>query len=525
MRHKNGIVSAFVEAGWIAAGAAVLLVPALVSGRPFIFYDSWVFYMWGKDVLAAISHPWPAVGQFPAGRNLWASEAVSALPAIVDVTQFRLTLSAIGSRSVFYAVPVYFLGSLWATAAAQAALVSGVLDLLVRAVGWRHRMAFMGLVVFLTLTTTLPFFAAFIMPDIFTGLSIIAAGLLLFFFDRLPVFPRWILAALIAYAMGAHNSNALLMAAALPIGIAVVGLRTSIRDGFRRSLPVAAAVFAGIAALVLASIGLRMVFGRPVQNPPFALGRIIADGPGLAYLQESCETVKYVSCELVDPNRKVNLYTEGFMWPQIGEFKFSPEFDPDRRERFYAEQWQVVMGAIEHHALGQAKASLTNAFWQLVMFKLRPEMNDALVETLRMPLRRAGITASLTPNVEVCQEGDGHACNRAIREWMWRFLQLWQHAVVGLSGLFLIVSIAPALMSRARRMTLATEQLFAIFCCCLVGVNGIICGVLSGPYNRYQARVVWLVPLAALVVAGRAWVERVDLDLAPRCEAPPRINR
>ena len=74
------------------------------------------------------------------------------------------------------------------------------------------------------------------------------------------------------------------------------------------------------------------------------------------------------------------------------------------------------MGAIEHHALGQAKASLTNAFWQLVMFKLRPEMNDALVETLRMPLRRAGITASLTPNVEVCQEGDGHACNRAIRE-------------------------------------------------------------------------------------------------------------
>ena len=178
------------------------------------------------------------------------------------------------------------------------------------------------------------------------------------------------------------------------------------------------------------------------------------------------------------------------------------------------------MGAIEHHALGQAKASLINAFWQLVMFKLRPEMNDALVETLRMPLRRAGITASLTPNVEVCQEGDGHACNRAIREWMWRFLQLWKHAVVGLSGLFLVVSIAPAIISRARRMTLATEQLFAIFCCCLVGVNGIICGVLSGPYNRYQARVIWRDPLAALVVAGRAWVERVDLDLAPRCESP-----
>ena len=98
---------------------------------------------------------------------------------------------------------------------------------------------------------------------------------------RASRFQRSILAALIAYAIGAHNSNGLLMAAAVPIGIAVVGLRTSMRDGFRRSLPVAAAVFAGIAALVLASIGLRMVFGRPVQNPPFALERIIADGPGL----------------------------------------------------------------------------------------------------------------------------------------------------------------------------------------------------------------------------------------------------
>lgn len=506
MRQKNGIVSALVEAGWIAAGAILLLIPALVSGRPFIFYDSWVFYMWGKDVLAAISHPWPAVGQFPAGRNLWASEAVSAFPAIVDVTQFRLTLSAIGSRSAFYAIPVYLLGSVWAVAAAQAALVSGVLDLFVRAVGWRHRMAFIGLVVVLTLTTALPFFAAFIMPDIFTGLSIIAAGLLLLFFDRLSTFARWALAAVIAYAMGAHNSNALLMAAALPIGIAVVGLRTSMRDGLRRALPIAAAVLAGIAALVLASIGLRMVFGRPVQNPPFALGRIIADGPGLAYLQESCGTAKYVSCELVDPNRKENLYPEGFMWPHIGKFNFSPEFDPDRRERFYAEQWQVVMGTLEHHALGQAKASLTNAFWQLVMFKLRPDMNDALVETLRLPLRRAGITASMTPNVEVCQERDGHGCNLAIREWMWRFLQLWQYAIVALSGLFLIVSIAPALVSRARRVTLATEQLFAVFCCCLVVANGIICGVVSGPYNRYQARVVWLVPLAALVVAGRVRV-------------------
>ena len=254
-----------------------------------------------------------------------------------------------------------------------------------------------------------------------------------------------------------------------------------------------------------------MVFGRPVQNHP-SLGRIIADGPGLACLQESCQTAS-MSCELVDQPEGEPVPKA--LWPQIGNS--SSALNSTRIERFYAEQWRVVMGAIEHHEV--AKASLTNAFWQLVMFKLRPEMNDALVETLRMPLRRAGITASLTPNVEVCQEGDGHSCNRAIREWMWRFLQLWQHAVVGLSALFLIVSIA----AREPRPPIdaAAEQLFAIFCCCLVGVNGIICGVLSGRIDIRHG--LWLV--RSRLLRGRASLGRASGSRAGARRGPAGINR
>ena len=46
------------------------------------------------------------------------------------------------------------------------------------------------------------------------------------------------------------------------------------------------------------------------------------------------------------------------------------------------------------------------------------------------------------------------------------------------------------------------DRLFAMFTLCLVVANGVICGILSGPYHRYQARIVWLVPVAALVVEG-----------------------
>ena len=39
----------------------------------------------------------------------------------------------------------------------------------------------------------------------------------------------------------------------------------------------------------------------------------------------------------------------------------------------------------------------------------------------------------------------------------------------------------------------------------LMGVlaNAIICGALASPYDRFQARVIWLVPLVALAVAPR----------------------
>jgi peptidoglycan/LPS O-acetylase OafA/YrhL len=41
-------------------------------------------------------------------------------------------------------------------------------------------------------------------------------------------------------------------------------------------------------------------------------------------------------------------------------------------------------------------------------------------------------------------------------------------------------------------------ETFAI--CVVVGIlaNDIVCGVLSGPYERYQVRVIWLVPMLAL---------------------------
>ena len=85
-------------------------------------------------------------------------------------------------------------------------------------------------------------------------------------------------------------------------------------------------------------------------------------------------------------------------------------------------------------------------------------------------------------------------------------LQLWQHAVVALAALLIAFRLLPGLAGGFRQPTFSREQLFALFACCLVVANAVVCGVLSGPYNRYQARVVWLIPLASMLLESRSGV-------------------
>ena len=187
----------------------------------------------------------------------------------------------------------------------------------------------------------------------------------------------------------------------------------------------------GVAVLALGAQGLKTVFGRPVQNPPFLLGRVIADGPGLAYLQEHCKKTAYVSCELTNAQIKS---TESFMWAFIGSVPFSPRFDPDRRERFYAEQWEIVAATIGRDPLRQIAASLQNAAKQLVYFEVGPDMIKALARTLRESSRQGSVTASITSNVEVCQANRGAHCYRVFGGGMLTLLHVWHNVVVACSG-------------------------------------------------------------------------------------------
>jgi hypothetical protein len=64
----------------------------------------------------------------------------------------------------------------------------------------------------------------------------------------------------------------------------------------------------------------------------------------------------------------------------------------------------------------------------------------------------------------------------------------------------------------------------ALFSLVIVGViaNGVVCGVLSTLYGRYEARVIWLAPLAACALALAA--ARLPNPVTVRRGAPQPVR-
>ena len=209
------------EAGlWVLAAALILLLPAMVWGRPFIFGDTPFYWGWGGDILEALRRPWPQPGQpWLHGRSLhgWGYALHDATPA-----DLRFNLTWLTARSAFYAVPLRLLvdvGGLWLAAGLQALICAWLLKVALRAAApASSNLTYIAMTAVLAATTSLGFETAYAMPDLFGGLAILAATTLIVFPDRLVRAERIGLVALIVYAALAHAENGLNVAAAALLG-------------------------------------------------------------------------------------------------------------------------------------------------------------------------------------------------------------------------------------------------------------------------------------------------------------------
>jgi hypothetical protein len=457
LRSKGAIVSKGSMSAWragllIVVGAVVLLVPALLNGFPFVFDDS-------ADYLVFTPHIY---------------------------------------RSPYYGLLLFFFHLntfIWSAVIVQALILSHLIWLWVRIlVIAKGPWIYAACICLLTAFSSLPLMAGYLMADAFTAVMVLAIGILAFHLQRLNDVEKVYVFLLACVSIVAHVSHLVLSVALLATVLIVYVLERRSLSSIR--LPVA--MVAGPILLSAAAITLNnaVIHGKPSLSPAgpsFFMANLIEYGPARRYLQEVCPQAGYKLCAKLDelPDTAFGLLWATDFYLQLGGFEaMGDEANSIVRNTIRTRPGEVaslaaslVVRAFLTRAPGAELGPVGNGFW--------------MESTLE---KRFG-TATLRSYLASAQR------NRLFPRDLLRRIDF---VVFPLSLIFVAgAAAASAWYARWERFEL----------CVLVVVgfaaNAVLCSITSGVFDRYQARVSWLLPFTMLLIAMPTFNSLIERGRAP----------
>lgn len=505
-------------------GALIVMTFVLAVGRPMVFTDTRDYMINGARFYQALHRTFlgqkDPVPKTPAAQQAWQKLK----------WQMHFDHSNAGARSPYYGILLYTLahrGTLWSLSIVQALACAWLMFLLWRQIaaeapGWTY----FALMAALALTTSLPWVASFAMPDIFAAVLVMAATLLLFYRRELSRWEKVGVIGLLGASATFHGSHVL-----LALSLALVGVvfgRWLKAD--RRSFIVFARICAVAAATAVVAQGvyaeaIKLKTGDEFRRPPFLMARLIADGPGRAYLRHSCaEGAPWVIC----PFRNEALDdSDHILWsalPGVGVFNRS---DYDSRVEMEKQEIDFVIATIVYDPIGQFAASMRNWGLQLVTFYVDDPLRRPWAFFVHNYWGHTNLVG-LMRGVGECGKV-GELCQPKVDIGA---LELVDNTFAGmaLAGLILALCHPRSLLGALRQKRFAwSDPLSRAAAACLfilaaIVLNAGLCGVIAGVFARYQARVAWLLPAEALLlglalVPAASWrrlnlAGRDNLDLA-----------
>jgi hypothetical protein len=496
----------------VLAGALMLMATAFAGGRPSVFFDTDGYYLMGENLAQVIK---------TAPQVFMGHVAVLHTP-VSDDDQIDVTI--MGARSPVYGLFLFVfekLGGVWLVAGVQALICAWMLYLLWRAVApGRPLWTYLALMAGLTVGSTLPFFTTFVMPDVFAGVACVGFVVLTLFGDRLTRAEKAAVFVLMAFAFAVHTTHYLtLLAALVPAGLVLWWFkapRAQVLKGMGLSLAAVAVAILSAKAYAWAFAGRN---GHELHRPPFLMARVLADGPGRDYLRRVCvgPDKPYVVCRFVStPLTR----SDDILWeesPLLGAFNALKS--PDLQLKMEAEEMTVVKGAVMADPLGQLQASLGNWVDQFFRISSHDPLRDPR-QFLANEYWKTTRLVDLIPNPRQCKP-IGPGCKPPFDMSLTKH---WHELVIALCILFAgwrlsRPDVVADLKDRAAPWRRPSTPVIAagIILLGMVVLNAGICGVLSGAFSRYQARIVWLVPASAAIIAlrlglavpGRFWPARL----------------
>ena len=379
-------------------------------------------------------------------------------------------------RSIYYGLFAYLgvlAGSLWWVVVLQALFVGTALVGFARhVVDPADRTRFTWFCLSLTgllALTPLTYFVSVIMPDALTGITIMAGAVL--------IVGWWAWAAAGTYGALAHSSHVLIL---LVMGGGALAISPCVRSLDRQgALLVVAVACLGIAGEIAFALSVRAATGLAPIRPPFVTARLVEDGPGTEYLKTHCNPPDFFLCRY---RARLPLASDDFLWRSgvHGVFKAGPATE---QRALADEQGRFVQAVVADRPLEVARTMLEaigEQAWRWRLSEFRQDPVEARIVASKLPAaERAQLTGSA-----------------AYRGTMATEPAAWLVVPTMLAGL---IALGMAILScrfagvRAYLSLLAAGWLADIM----------VCGALSTPHDRYQARVVWL--FAVAVAACVAW--------------------
>jgi putative flippase GtrA len=282
------------------------------------------------------------------------------------------------------------------------------------------------------------------------------------------------------------------------------------------------------------------------------MARMVADGPGREYMLQACGEAAqrggaepYVLCKFkanaVNSTKvKVSgeLISNLILWSDrktLGVFNIASRAE---RVGLESEEMRFVLGTLKHDPVGQILASLSDWGQQLIAFQVDDPLRDPAAY-LRGRYWRTTMLPKLIPNFDACRAQDG--CKPPFDPYI---VAAWHEAVL-IAGLLVLAlrlclkDIRQAVWRRGLKDGQEPARVAAtmLLLTSVLLVNAAICGILSGPFARYQARLIWLLPVSAGLAAcalpmgfarvqpfvRRGW--NVMVGLWERVRAQPVIGR
>ena len=519
---------------WFALPALTLLLltPTLLHGQPFLSWDTGQYYHYGAQLVSfATEKIAPTIGLNVLGRseiekqqgsgNLDDGLGDSARTApntfdqeLIDQKSQAGGMAFYGLRSPFYSMWLYSVAwafNLWGVLITQAAATAWIIWRAAAHAAGTHRLeAGVAIIALGTFGASAWFVIGFAMPDIYAALAVICVALLFAYADRMSLLERVGLAAILAASAAFHATHLVVAVALTLAGIGATHFLRSEGRLLRSRALLATACALGVAlALHFAfDTAARTVLGTSQKRPPLLTARVLADGPGRLYLDRVCpETPTFLVCTY--RNRSLESADE-FLWSSAGVFQTLPV---EQRLRLTEEEARFVTAVAMHYPLSVLKAGVVNAVEQFVLVWPAEAWMDpgALFSD---PAWTGADFFEVAPFLSLCVANLGR-CVPALPE-----------ALIASSVAITVVlsfGVIAAHFVAARRRTTgrqagdcAYERAIIFALLILVGLvaNAGICGAISGPHTRYQARVVWLAVLAAGVLEAThpiivPWVRRL----------------